>query len=96
MIRVHYTQAAAKDLEEIAAYTRRKWGPRQCGIYLEALEQSCEEFLPQNVAATLPVPRLPEFRRWRCWHHIIYFRLTEDGIELVRVLHERMLPNSHL
>ena len=34
--------------------------------------------------------------RWRCEHHMIYFRRMKGGIEFVRVLHERMLPLNHL
>ena len=95
-MRVHYTRAAERDLEEIAAYTRKRWGQRQCELYLDALQSACEEFLPESSAATQTVPQMPGLRRWRCWHHVIYFRDLEGSIEVVRVLHERMLPESHL
>ena len=28
--------------------------------------------------------------------HIVYFRKVDDEIEIVRILHERMLPEKHL
>jgi hypothetical protein len=42
------------------------------------------------------VPQRPELLRWRCERHVFYFRLVQDGFEVVRVLQERMLPDLHL
>ncbi len=95
-MQVHYTRAAARDLEEIAAYTQSTWGDEQRERYLGALQQACEDFLPDKMSATQAVPGFPGLRRWRCWHHVIDVRRVSDGLEIVRVLHERMLPDSHL
>jgi len=95
--RVVYTRAAERDLAEIAEYTLEYWGAQQCEKYLDLLEQTCEQIIPQNLRHTRSVPDRPALRRWRCERHVIYLRvLRENAIEIVRVLHERMLPESHL
>ena len=97
MTKVVYTVAAERDLTAIAAYTLEHWGPQQCAKYLDLLERTCERIIPQNLTHALAVPHRSELRRWRCERHVIYLRLLRGGsIEIVRVLHERMLPDNHL
>ena len=97
MTRVVYTVAAERDLAAIADYTLEHWGAAQCERYLDLLEQTCERIIPRNLSHARPVPQRPKLLRWRCERHIIYLRVVRRGtIEIVRVLHERMLPDSHL
>ena len=94
--RVHYTKDAERDLDAIAEYTLAHWGLAQCAKYLDLLEQTCEQIIPSNLEHARPVPQRPQLLRWRCERHVIYLRRIESGIEIVRVLHERMLPERHL
>ncbi len=96
MSRVHYTRDAERDLDGIAAYTLVQWGEEQCAKYLDLLEQTCEVIIPQNARHARPVPGRPQLQRWRCERHVIYFRRVRGGLEIVRILHERMLPLTHL
>lgn len=95
-MKVNYTKAAELDLIDIGTYTLTQWGEAQWTKYSALLMVTCEEIIPRNVGLALAVPRRPELLRWRCEHHMIYFRRTPGGIEIVRVLHERMLPRNHL
>jgi toxin ParE1/3/4 len=95
-MRVHYTRDAEADLDEIAAFTLEQWGPVQCTEYVALLEQTCESIIPKNLKHARRVPQRPELLRWRCERHVVYVRRVRDGIEVVRVLHERMLPENHL
>jgi toxin ParE1/3/4 len=96
MNRVRYTRAAEQDLGDIATYTLAQWGGAQCAKYLDLLELTCEVIIPQNAAHGRPVPLRPQLMRWRCERHVIYFRTVRGGLEIVRILHERMLPLNHL
>lgn len=96
MSRIYYTRDAAHDLDQIAAYTIAHWGEDPCAKYLDLLEQTCEVILPENASHARAVPHRPQLRRWRCERHIIYFRSVLGGLEIVRILHERMLPQNHL
>ena len=91
---VHYTRVAEQALLDIADYTLREWGSEQCERYVSLLETACEEWIPANLAR--PVPERPQLRMLRCEHHMIYFRVVDDGFEIVHVLRERMLPQRHL
>ena len=96
MSRVYYSNAAEHDLENIAEYTRSQWGDEQCLAYLALLEQTCEAIIPRNKRHARRVPQRPDLLRWRCERHVIYFSIVAGGIEVVRILHERMLPLNHL
>jgi toxin ParE1/3/4 len=95
-LKVHYTNAAARDIEEIARYTERHWGEEQRDLYLALLESACERMIPENVKHARRVPQRPQLLRWRCERHVVYFHLVDDGLEIVRILHERQLPLNHL
>ncbi|MEZ4364016.1 MAG: type II toxin-antitoxin system RelE/ParE family toxin [Kofleriaceae bacterium] len=96
MSRVYYTRDAELDIDNIAEYTIARWGEEQCAKYLDLLERTCEVIVPQNVRYARAVPQRPTLLRWRCERHVIYFRNVRGGIEIVRILHERMLPLKHL
>lgn len=96
MTKVVYTRAAEQDIDGIAEYTIVQWGEAQCAAYLDLLERTCEVIIPQNVRYARVVPQRPSLQRWRCERHVVYFRRVRGGIEIVRILHERMLPLNHL
>jgi toxin ParE1/3/4 len=93
---VHYTTAAEADIEAIAEYTLRVWGEEQREFYLALLEECCEGIIPTRLHFARPVPHYPTLRSWRVEHHVVYFRRSQDGIEIVRILHERQVPARHL
>lgn len=94
--RVFYTTAAERDLEGIAAYTLEVWGAAQRERYLEMLERTCERIIPEHRRFGREVAERPGIFRWRAESHVIFFRDVEGGLEIVRILHERMLASRHL
>lgn len=94
--KVFYTVAAERDLEGIAAYTLDVWGPEQRERYLEMLEQTCEHIIPEHRRLAREVAERPGIFRWRAESHVLFLRDVEGGLELVRILHERMLASRHL
>jgi toxin ParE1/3/4 len=93
---VRYSVEADQDLADIAEYTRTQWGDSQAAAYITLLERTCERIIPQNLGFARKAARRPKLLRWRCERHVIYFRRDAGDIEIVRVLHERMLPTLHL
>lgn len=93
---VHYTEEAENDLFEIGVYTWSEWGEAQCLKYMALLRETCEDILPRKHHLARPVSQRPGLLRWRCERHVIYFRKVDGGLEIVRVLHDRMLPSKHL
>ena len=93
---VHYTEEAENDLFEIAAYAWTEWGEDPFARYLELLRETCEAIIPRKHRFARPVPKRPGLLRWRCERHVVYVRTVDDGVEIVRILHDRMLPSQHL
>lgn len=93
---VHYTEEAETDLFEIGVYTWNEWGEEQFVKYIALLRETCEDIIPSKHQFARSVPKRPELLRWRCERHVIYFRKVGDGLEIVRILHDRMLPSMHL
>lgn len=95
-MKVAYTREAEQDLVEIGLYTWTEWGEDQYVKYMALLRETCEDILPRKHRFARAVPLRPGLLRWRCERHAIYFRRSDDELEIVRVLHERMLPKRHL
>ena len=93
---VHYTEEAENDLFEIGVYTWSEWGEQQFAKYMALLRETCEDIIPRKHRFARGVPKRPELLRWRCERHVIYFRKVADGFEIVRILHDRVLPSKHL
>lgn len=64
--------------------------------YVALLRETCEDIIPRKHRFARSVPDYPELLRWRCERHVIYFRKVAAGFEIVRILHDRMLPSKHL
>jgi toxin ParE1/3/4 len=93
---VHYTEEAENDLFEIGVYTWTEWGAEQFEKYMALLRETCEDIIPHKHRFARSVPLRPELLRWRCERHVIFFRRVDDDFEIVRILHDRMLPAKHL
>ena len=90
------TPEAERDLEAIWLYTFEEWGLKQAHRYTDELTEAFTQLAASPEIAT-PYGQIRKgYRRSRVGRHVIYFRLTEYGIAVVRVLHVRMLPVRHL
>lgn len=93
---VHYTDEAENDLFEIGLYTLGEWGEPQYIKYLALLRETCEHIIPQKHRFARAVLGRPGLLRWRCERHVIFFRKVNRDFEIVRILHDRMLPSKYL
>lgn len=90
MKRLVVTDLARRDLAEIAEFTRRKWGNRQKAHYLDALRKAFVDLLRNPEKGMARDDIRSGYRSLACEHHVIFYRLPPDVVEIVRVLHERM------
>ena len=95
--RFRLSKAARRDLVEIGRYTFERWGEDQCRRYLTLLDarfrslgktpdqgRACDEIKPGY---------------WLCreGRHVIFYKLAaHKQVEIIRVLHDRMLARRHL
>ncbi len=88
--------AAVSDLEAIWIYTAKQWGIEQAHRYIDTLTAAFAELAhTPKIASTCDHIR-PGYRRWNVERHVIFFRMTSDGIAVIRILHDSMDAPRHL
>jgi toxin ParE1/3/4 len=81
---------AKKDLLNIRAYIRKKWGNQQAQKYIDALEKRCDE-LARSPQMGRERPEIkPGYRSMAEGKHVIFYRVVDSGIEILRIPHGRM------
>lgn len=97
MAKVILRQEAIDDLTDIWDYTLREWSERQADKYYETIKFACKEIgenpsIGKNYAEISK--HLLGLKSGR--HIIFYHQISEDEIELIRILHERMDLKSRI
>ena len=87
---------AENDLESIWSYTSEEWGLQQANHYTDQLIAGFTNLASQPQRGQDVNYIHPGYRRHRLGRHSVYYRITEHGIAIIRILHERMSPLPHL
>jgi toxin ParE1/3/4 len=83
------------DLEAITRYTVQQRGEEQTLRYLDALEDRCQQ-LAENPSFGRRCDSIrPGLWRAEQGSHVIFFRRMSGGIHVIRILHQRMMPQIH-
>ena len=96
MAEYRLTPAAERDLESIWKYTVRQWGVEQADRYIDFLTAAFAKLADSPMTAPSCEYIRSGYRRWGVERHMIYFRVTDYGIAVIRVLHDRMDAPRHL
>jgi toxin ParE1/3/4 len=91
------TNAAENDLIEIGRCTRERWGVAQYRRYLTRLDDLFH-MLADNPDLGIAADDVQAgYRRCPEGSHVIFYRVVDaETVEVVRVLHEHMLPENHI
>jgi len=90
---VHRTSLAHGDLVEIAM-TIAEDNPPAADRWLDAVDSRCKLLAQMPGLGRLRPDLAPELRSFVVGNHVIFYRETHDGIEVIRVLHgARDLPS---
>jgi len=96
MLEVFKNPLAENDLLDIWEYSYNKWGADQATEYLLQLEIGMQGLTSNpNIGKSRTAVR-DGYRSIQINRHVIYYRLKGELIDIVRVLHERMIPDKHL
>ena len=94
--RLILSPAAQKDLIDILRYTGEKWGQEQLIVYSNKLNDALL-VLESNPNIGHLGKALPDTHRlYLVSSHVIVYRLQEDAVEVIRILHQRMSIPRHL
>jgi toxin ParE1/3/4 len=90
------TAKAKEDLRGIGRWSQQQWGREQRDRYLAQLDR-CFRLLAETPGLGRPCDEVRVgYRRFHEGRHLLFYRGTAQGIEIVRILHERMDPARHL
>jgi toxin ParE1/3/4 len=90
------SRSAQRDIEKIWDYTEQRWGTDQAETYTRDLEAQIAA-LARRPAMGRPGPEIRQrYYKCRSGSHFVFYRLIADGINVVRILHERMDVARHL
>ena len=93
----HYrlSPLAEADLEEIWLYTFSQWSVEQAEEYHNALIAGIE-----GLASGTNVPQRTDVRegywKYKVGMHVLYFRCSDEYLDVIRILHGRMDVDAHL
>ena len=90
------TPEAKRDLEAIWLYTLEEWGLEQANRYTDELTDVFAQLAAGPQLGTACDHIRTGYRRRRVGRHMVYYRMTDYGIAVVRILHDRMLPTRHV
>lgn len=97
---IQISNPAKKDLNNISEYTLKNWGKLQKKIYLGLIKQSFVLLSQESIKITPLVKSRKDIDAglfsYRVKKHVIYYRVSEQSILIIRILHTQMDPDKHL
>lgn len=83
------TSQSDQDYADILLYSLKTWGAGQATIYRHSLDRAIDTLLeyPHLGAARNDIG--PDYRAIQMRHHTLYYRVFDNVVHLMRILHER-------
>ncbi|GAB10570.1 hypothetical protein GOARA_061_00090 [Gordonia araii NBRC 100433] len=94
----HYrlTPAAQTDLSSIWDFTQERWGVRQAETYVNEIRAAIER-VADNPERGRACGEIREgYRRYGIGSHLLFYVESSGGVDVIRILHQRMDPTRHL
>ena len=88
--------AAQNDLKDIYQYGLRQWGLTQSESYLSTIKNQFWLLTQQPLMGTERPELLANIRSLPIESHTLFYRVTNNRVEIIRVLHGRQDPQRHL
>jgi toxin ParE1/3/4 len=90
------TPRARADVDDIWDYTVDRWGLDQAETYTRQLWKDIEA-LAERPSRGRECPEVrPGYRQYPSGSHVLFYRSTTNGIDVIRILHERMDYERHI
>ncbi len=91
MVNVILRQEAIDDLTDIWEYTLQEWSEHQADKYFETIKFACKEIGQNPNIGKVYTEISKNLLGLKSGKHIIFYhKISEDEIEVIRILHERM------
>jgi toxin ParE1/3/4 len=91
------TPAAQRDLSSIWDYTAERWNLAQAETYANEIRAALER-IADDPRRGRPCDEIREsYLRYGIGSHLLFYRENVDGgVDVIRILHQRMDPTRHL
>jgi len=86
---------AQADIEEIWRYTVKNWNVEQAERYIRMIQAEIEQ-IASDPAQGRACDVIRAGYRKSPGSHVLFYRLTDRGIDVVRIFHQRMDFERHL
>jgi toxin ParE1/3/4 len=93
---VRISTEAESDIDQVAAYTASTWGWRQTDTYLAKLEDGFDLLAGNSRIGRSCDSIHAGLRRFEIGRHVVFYLPEPDGVLVVRVLHEQMVPTNYI
>ncbi|APZ47291.1 plasmid stabilization protein [Polaribacter reichenbachii] len=91
MVKIVLRQKAIDDLNDIWNYTFENWSEKQANKYYTTIKNACKEIGDNPVIGKEYFGVIGKLLGLKSEKHIIFYNIiSEDRIEILRILHERM------
>ena len=90
------SREAAIDLGGIHAYTTVNFGLTQARRYLSGMHERFGDLARQPMLGRSASHLVPNLRRYEYRSHVVFFVAEDDGVLIVRVLHQSMDVRRHI
>jgi toxin ParE1/3/4 len=88
--------AARDDLKQIYQYAARNWGAPRAASYLDHLKERLWHLAEHPEMGVSRDEILPAMRSVTADSHVVFYRLQDPQVQIVRVLHTRQDPRLHI
>ncbi len=83
-------------MESVWLYTLSQWGHGQTEKYIDDLAVAFDLLITNHRLGKSCDKIRPGYRKHPTLRHVIYYRKVDDGIEIIRVLHDHQLAARHV
>ncbi|KYC41883.1 hypothetical protein WA1_17840 [Scytonema hofmannii PCC 7110] len=90
---------ARSDIKDILKYTTQRWGAQQRSRYKKLIERCLDSIAANPLPRSKKEDAIADYYRRHVdgkGRHFVYYRLLEDRVLVVRILHDSMDVDRHL
>ncbi|GAB3264488.1 type II toxin-antitoxin system RelE/ParE family toxin [Arthrobacter pigmenti] len=90
------TPAAQQDLSSIWDFTEQRWDIRQAETYVREIQAAIERIAADPRRGRSRNEIRQDYLSYAVGSHTIFYLRRTDGVDIIRVLHQRMDHSRHL
>ena len=88
--------AAQRDLSTIWDYTEERWDARQAETYIGEIRAAIVRIGEEPERGRACDEIREGYRRYSIGSHLLFYIVRADGVDVIRILHQRMDPTRHV